>query len=895
MEGYDIFASIAMVNLYEDTTVKKVADFSFDGEEANKIILVDEFKGSNWEYSLDGGTTWKRGTSDTYTLTVEEIEQVNGDNKIKLRINNNEYVINIQKSSRPTITAYLNDLENRLIGMDNTDGLEWKIERIEGRARNANDWTDYSEEEPVVEGYAKLLIRQKARNLFAASEAIELIFTADNQPDTRKYIPVSQLSLAKVSAEDKAQNGAAVNALDGNYNTRWLNSAAGTDTEKYIVVKLDTAVYISAMDYVPHAENGKILSGIIEGSMDGENFTEIAQISGWGNNQDIKTIDFDEPVKVRYIKITGVDTSYTGAKRHIGARMFNFYEDTTKKEVVTPTAEVTYSTTEKTNQDVVVTLVNPSTEIRVLNNNGSTSYTFTENGTFTFEFEDSEGNKGQTVATVDWIIKTLPTPTLTYDIENPTNKDVTVTVTFDREGTRVTNNDGKNTYTFKENGTFTFEFVGPYGNSGTVTASVDWIIRTLPNATFEYDIKETTNQPVTVTVTFDREGTEILNNDGKNTYTFTENGEFIFEFRGPYGNEGRATAKVDWIDKTTPRATVRYDITEKTNRDVVATLDKDDQNLTITNNNGKDTYTFTENGTFTFEFTNELGNKGTATAKVDWIDKKVPNGRISYDITEATNQPVVATISFDKKNVTITNNDGKDTYTFTDNKEFTFEFVDDAGNRGTATARVTWIDKTLPVATITYSATEKTNKDVVATITFDKEDVTVEGGNTHTFTRNGEYEFQFTGPAGNSGVAKAVVTWIDKDVPEPLLVYSTMESTNQDVTAGVVFEDEEEGEVSITNNNGKNTYTFTENGTFTFEFADRAGNKGRVTATVNCIDKVVPTAKIKYDVTSPTNGKVVATLEDASEEITITNNDGKDTYTFINNGSFTFEIGRAHV
>lgn len=141
-------------------------------------------------------------------------------------------------------------------------------------------------------------------------------------------------------------------------------------------------------------------------------------------------------------------------------------------------------------------------------------------------------------------------------------------------------------------------------------------------------------------------------------------------------------------------------------------------------------------GTFIFEFINEIGNRGTAEAKVDWIDKRVPNAKISYNIEEATNQPVIATISFDKENVTITNNEGKNTYTFTENKEFTFEFVDEAGNAGTMLAKVDWIDKTLPVAKITYNTTNPTNQDVVAEITFDKEGVIVEGGNTHTFTEN---------------------------------------------------------------------------------------------------------------------------------------------------------------
>ena len=409
------------------------------------------------------------------------------------------------------------------------------------------------------------------------------------------------------------------------------------------------------MDYVPHSENGKILSGKILGSMDGENFTEIAQITNWANNQNTKTIDFDESVKVRYVKIIGEETSYTSAKRHVGARMFNFYEDITKKQVVIPTAQVQYSTTNKTNQDVVVTLVNPSTEITVLNNNGSTTYTFTENGTFTFEFEDGEGNKGKAIAEVDWICKTLPEAIFEYDISDPTNRDVTVTVKFKVNGevndeVEILNNDGSNKYTFTENGEFTFEFRGPYGNEGTAIAEVDWICKTLPNASFTYDITEETNEDVTVTITFDREGTVVTNNDGKTTYTFTENGEFTFEFVGPYGNVGVATARVDWINKDIPSADITYNYTELTNQDVIATLSSDD-NITIKNNDGNNTYTFTENGTFTFEFVNDLGNTGTATATVDWIDKTAPVPTISYNIMEATNGEVIATISFDESAV----------------------------------------------------------------------------------------------------------------------------------------------------------------------------------------------------------------------------------------------------
>jgi hypothetical protein len=49
-----------------------------------------------------------------------------------------------------------------------------------------------------------------------------------------------------------------------------------------------------------------------------------------------------------------------------------------------------------------------------------------------------------------------------------------------------------------------------------------------------------------------------------------------------------------------------------------------DEPVTVTNNEGLLTYTFTENGSFTFEFTDADGNKGTATATVNNIDKSPP-------------------------------------------------------------------------------------------------------------------------------------------------------------------------------------------------------------------------------------------------------------------------------
>lgn len=74
------------------------------------------------------------------------------------------------------------------------------------------------------------------------------------------------------------------------------------------------------------------------------------------------------------------------------------------------------------------------------------------------------------------------------------------------------------------------------------------------------------------------------------------------------------------IDKTAPTGTIIY---SASNGKVTATL-KPSETVTVTNNNGKLDYEFTDNGEFTFEFVDAAGNKGTATAKVDNIVKPAP-------------------------------------------------------------------------------------------------------------------------------------------------------------------------------------------------------------------------------------------------------------------------------
>jgi hypothetical protein len=608
------------------------------------------------------------------------------------------------------------------------------------------------------------------------------------------------------------------------------------------------------------------------------------------NPTNLKVVATITPSEEVTITNNGGSASYTFVEN--GSFTFEFVDKAgnvgsvnatvTNIDKVAPTATVAYSNVNPTKQDVVATIT-PSEEVTITNNGGSTSYTFVENGSFTFEFVDKAGNVGSVDATVTNIDKVAPTATVAYSNVNPTNQDVVATITPSEE-VRITNNGGSTSYTFVENDSFTFEFVDKAGNVGSVDATVTNIDKVAPTATITYSKVDPTNQDVVATLN-PSEDVAITNNEGSTSYMFVENGNFTFEFVDAAGNVGSVDATVTNIDKVAPTATITYSKVDPTNQDVVATLIPS-EDVAITNNEGSTSYTFVENGNFTFEFVDAAGNVGSVDATVTNIDKVAPTATIAYSKVDPTNQDVVATLN-PSEDVTITNNEGSTSYTFVENGSFTFEFVDKAGNVGSVDATVTNIDKVAPTATIAYSKVDPTNQDVVATLN-PSEDVTItnnEGSTSYTFVENGNFTFEFVDTAGNVGSVDATVTNIDKVAPTATIAYSKVDPTNQDVVATITPSEE----VTITNNGGSTSYTFVENGSFTFEFVDKAGNVGSVDATVTNIDKVAPTATIAYSKVDSTNQDVVATLT-PSEAVTILNNEGSTSYTFVENGSFTFEF-----
>lgn len=163
----------------------------------------------------------------------------------------------------------------------------------------------------------------------------------------------------------------------------------------------------------------------------------------------------------------------------------------------------------------------------------------------------------------------------------------------------------------------------------TVNAKTKAFVVTNPDIILTPSITQPTNQDVTITVQYGegltenrKAGVSGKTNSADSTKVIVEeNGTVYAEATDKAGNKVYKTLEVTNIDKTAPEATIQY--TENNDGTVTAKISFNEENVTITNNNGKDAYLFSKNGEFTFEFKDAVENKGTAVAKVTTINEKV--------------------------------------------------------------------------------------------------------------------------------------------------------------------------------------------------------------------------------------------------------------------------------
>ena len=190
---------------------------------------------------------------------------------------------------------------------------------------------------------------------------------------------------------------------------------------------------------------------------------------------------------------------------------------------------------------------------------------------------------------------------------------------------------------------------------------------------------------------------------------------------------------------------------DATNKNITWTSENED---IATVNNGL--VTAIGPGETTITVTTQDGKK-TATCKITVTEEEEKLiSTITYDNTELTNQDVTATITFNRDDVTITNNNGSNEYTFEENGTFTFEYIDNDGNTAQNIARVTWIDKEAPETNINYE-TINNGEAVRVTIQSNEELKEIEGWTlsedrlsmSKTYNQNQSETIQISDLAGN--------------------------------------------------------------------------------------------------------------------------------------------------
>ncbi len=556
----------------------------------------------------------------------------------------------------------------------------------------------------------------------------------------------------------------------------------------------------------------------------------------------------------------------------------DIYEATIILDRTYPTGQITYDVTEATAGNVTATLtMEDNYNVKLLNNFGVSSYIFNRNGEFEFVIKDDAGNKTRINAIVDNIDKDAPRAFITYSHPKDTwtNESIIARLSLEDENAYRILSDGGDIYTFDENGEFFFEFEDSLGNQGSIKAEVKNIDKVAPTGSIVYMDSDTA--PITVYLHVN-EAVNVTNNGGSFRYIFDKNGEFQFEFEDKAGNMGTAIASVYTISSPEYYVNLMYDDWGGLTKENVSVEFTPNPGLAgIINPIGEEEifdsyrYNFIDNGEHSVQIRllEEDSNIRTVTASVYNIDRTPPDAEIYISKTEPTNEDVVVTLlTYDDrgKDVTILNNAGESEYVFQENGSFIFEFMDEAGNIAYKEISISNIDKSIPQAQISYET--QPNK-IIAKIVFPEETEEVRilnnnGLDTFEFVENGAFKFLYSDKAGNTGEITAQVQGLSDNISEGTIEYYIGETKidnpdkmmiNQDVTAKLILEDTA-NKYTIINNGGSSSYSFKQNGEFTFVYEDENSNRGFTTAKINTIDKEVPKLQIFADIIIPTNKNV---------------------------------------
>lgn len=480
-----------------------------------------------------------------------------------------------------------------------------------------------------------------------------------------------------------------------------------------------------------------------------------------------------------------------------------------------------------------------------------------------------------------------PTYTVGYSTTDPTNQDVTATITTNESAntpagwTKLADNQFSKVYATNAVESVNVVDYGDY--SVAVPIAIANIDKTAPVVTvnganpLSHEAK-TVYSDLGASAVDDVDGavaatiaSNPLNPDVKGSYTIT------YQASDAVGNTATATRTVNVIDSTVPVITVSPATQSIVEDGVIADLDafmlsgvsaSDNYDGDISSSlsySASPAFDNTTPGAYTITYTASDSASNAAspvTRLINVTDGTAPTGSASYSTTNPTNQDVTATITTNEPITTPAGWASTSATTFTKtyaiNASEAVTITDLAGNSSSVNVTVANIDKTAITPTVTYSTTLLTNGNVVATITTNKAINTPAGWTPtsatqfqRTYTANATENVDLSDPAGNTAQATINITNIDKTAPTGSASYSTTAPTNQSVVATITSSEPITTPAGWTATSATTfTRTYATNTSTSVTITDLAGNNGSVTVTIANIDTVPPVLTIGATTTS---------------------------------------------
>ena len=318
---------------------------------------------------------------------------------------------------------------------------------------------------------------------------------------------------------------------------------------------------------------------------------------------------------------------------------------------------------------------------------------------------------------------------------------------------------------------------------------------------------------------------------------------------------------------------------ETTNESVAVIVDEDDVTVEVTLNGTEieNTATFTEEGVYVYSVVDAAFNETVVTFTIDTTNpefEELTSGSHYNEITLNVNDATDVSITVENKDTGVVNEVEAGTV-LTEDATYYITATDAAGNNtsiwvavDTTEPEIKGVDENIPTNKneIVYISDKFLMTVTIDGVEYTREDFTV-GANNENFTfqkkvtHEGTHTVVATDKVGN---VTTVTFVIDKTAPEVVNVVKSNndKATKEDVTVTVTLNEAGvalDGWTQVSDT--EFTKVYSENGKYTVEFSDVAGNVVEAKFEVKRIDKVAPSAVVTTSNNgNPTNEDVTVTI-----------------------------------